>query len=71
MASLSLCADVSPPPPPPSQGTMYDFLLKEDAEGIEDVRLQMELWCACSLIITHKPQEHSTGYNATACAQVS
>lgn len=45
MAPFSLCEDVSPPPPPPSQGTLYDFLLKEDAEGIEDVRLQMELWC--------------------------
>ena len=38
--------DVGPPPPPPSTGTLYDFLLEQDAEGIEEMREKMETWCA-------------------------
>jgi hypothetical protein len=39
--------DVSPPPPPPSKGTLYDFLLEQDPEGIEAMREKMESWCVC------------------------
>ena len=44
---------MSPPPPPPGQASLYEFVLREDPLGYEDMRIKMEEWYpSLSLIAT-------------------